>query len=114
MSVIRNWSYQQGDNFVLSNRMYHFDNIENGRYLLLINTEIFTDDDPVDDPEAAIGFSIMNNYFSTTICNYKHSVNINGMDIIDVFDNCVDIHVKAKCIDTYRFDHFKIILIPVN
>lgn len=114
MSVVRNWSYQQGDNFVLSNRLYHFDNIANGRYLLLLDTEIYTDDVPVDDPEAAIGFSILNNYFSTTRCNHKESVNISGIEIIDVFDNCVDIHVKAKCIDTYRFDHFKIILIPDN
>lgn len=114
MSIVRNWSYQQGDNFVLSNRMYHFDNIENGRYLLLIDTEIFTDDVPVDNNEATIGFSVMDNYFSTARCNHKHSLNINGMDIVDVFDNCVDIHVKAKFIDTYRFDHFKMILIPLN
>ena len=71
MSVLY-WIYQSGVKNVISNRNYHFDNIENGRYLLILDTEIFTDDEPVNNSDASIGFSVMNDYFSVTRCNHKY------------------------------------------
>ena len=56
----------------------------------------------------------MNDYFSVTRCNHKYSVNISGNTIVDVNEGMLDISVKDKYIDTYKFDHFKITLIPIQ
>lgn len=113
MSILY-WSYQNGDNNVITNKNYHFDNIENGRYLLILDTEIFTDDEPANNSDASIGFSVMNDYFSVTRCNHKYSVNISGNTIVDVNEGMLEIFVKDKYIDTYKFNHFKITLIPIQ
>lgn len=113
MSVLY-WSYQNGDKNIITNRNYHFDNIENGKYLLILDTEIFTDDEPVNNPDASIGFSVMNDCFSSTRCNHKYSVNIYSNTIVDVNEGMLEIFVKDKYIDTYKFDHFKITLIPIQ
>lgn len=107
------WTYQNGDNLVINNRNYHYDNIRNGRYLLLIDTEIYSDT-AVNNNEASIGFSTMDDIFSVTRCYNKYSCNIYGNTIVNIFDGTLDINVKPKFIDTFRFDHFKITLIPIQ
>ena len=43
----------------------------------------------------------------------KDEVNFHGITV-DVNEGMLDISVKDKYIDTYKFDHFKITLIPIQ
>lgn len=111
---VRYWSYINGNTNVINNKYYHFDNIENGRYILLLDTEIYTDE-PTNNSNASIGFYMTNDYYiSTARCNQQYSVNISGNAIVDINEGILDISVKDKYIDSYKFDHFKITLIPIQ
>lgn len=96
---------------VSSTSSFTYDHIPNGRYLLLMDTNVINPSRRIyGDP--TIGFSVDNNYFSVTHLN-NYSTSISAHTIVNISDNRLVICVKAVHCNRFTYDGFKVTLIPM-
>lgn len=112
-SVIQQAWIFKGTSSVMKNLSFAFNNIPKGKYLLILDTNVYNRISPVQTP-ASIGFSEKDIFFSVTEMQGVQSSHIVGMHILDV-DNTrmFTINVKAKNMEGYIYNNFDIKLIPL-
>ena len=114
--IVFNQTFEHNSNMypshvVSSTSSFTYDHIPNGRYLLLMDTNVINPSRRIyGDP--TIGFRVDDEYFSVTHLN-NYSTSISAHTIVDVSNNTLAIGVKAVQCNRYTYDGFKVTLIPL-
>ena len=96
---------------VSSTSSFKYDHIPNGKYLLLMDTNVINPSRRIyGDP--TIGFRVDDEYFSVTHLN-NYSTSISAHTIVNVSNNRLEIGVKAVHCNRFSYNGFKVTLIPL-
>lgn len=111
--IEKSWIFND-DSSVMKNTSFTFNNIPQGKYLLILDTNVYNKFAATTNPEASIGFNEEGRFFSVTEMQGVQSSHIVATHVLDVnHTKLFTIYVKAKNLDNYIFNNFDIKLIPL-
>lgn len=117
--IVFNHTFESNDeknvaNAVSNVSLISYDNIPNGKYLILVNAHILNNSDDYDYTYYSSStlklYTSKNDLFYSTYLN-NHSSNISTHTIIEITNNILDIIVKSSECDNHQFDNFNVTLI---